>query len=185
MHNLRVSFIMSRVGKLPISIPGSVKFQVDGSDINLTGPKGSLSLQVRNIVVNMSGNQVTIMPSDESSVSRAMWGLFRSLLFNAVKGVSEGWTRRLEINGVGYRAAASEGFLVLSLGYSHEVIYAIPPSIEIKCEKPTLLLISGCDKQLVGQVAAEIRQLRKPEPYKGKGIKYDDEVIRRKEGKKK
>lgn len=177
---------MSRIGKLPVAIPSGVKVDIAGQQIQVTGKLGVLSTSFeKEVTVTVDEAKVSVKPANDSTRARAMWGLVRSLVNNMVKGVSEGFTVRLEINGVGYRSAVDGKILTLFLGYSHEIKYAIPEGVDIKCEKPTLLVIFGADKQKVGQVAAEIRVLRPPEPYKGKGIKYEGEKIRRKQGKKK
>jgi len=177
---------MSRIGKHPVAIPAGVQAALAGQMLNISGGKGKLSLEIStDVTATVADGHITIAPKDESKRSRAMWGTTRALVNNMVHGVSTGFTRQLEINGVGYRAAVQGRNLQLQLGYSHDIIYPIPENIQIACERPTLIAISGVDKQRVGQVAAEIRAYRGPEPYKGKGIKYSDEVIRRKEGKKK
>ena len=177
---------MSRIGKLPIAIPSGVNVAVSGNEITAKGSKGELKTTVVNeISVSINDGKVWVKPANDSRRARSMWGMSRTVINNLVKGVSEGFTERLEINGVGFRAAADNQFLTLFLGFSHEIKYAIPAGIEIKCEKPTSIAVSGTDKRLVGQVAAEIRSLRKPEPYKGKGVRYENEYVRRKEGKKK
>ena len=177
---------MSRIGKNPVAIPAGVQAALAGQVLNVTGGKGKLSLAISaDVTATIADGHITIAPKDESKQARAMWGTTRALVNNMVTGVSAGFTRTLEINGVGYRAAVQGRVLNLQLGYSHDIAYPIPENIQIACERPTLIAISGADKQRVGQVAAEIRAYRPPEPYKGKGIKYVDEVIRRKEGKKK
>lgn len=177
---------MSRIGKLPVSLPSGVKVNIAGQEIEVTGALGKLVASFeKEVSIVLDGAAVVVRPVNDTTRARAMWGLARSIINNMVKGVSEGFVVRLEINGVGYRSSVDGGILTLFLGYSHEIKYAIPAGVEIKCEKPTLLVISGADKQKVGQVAAEIRALRPPEPYKGKGIKYEQEKIRRKQGKKK
>jgi large subunit ribosomal protein L6 len=177
---------MSRIGKHPVAIPAGVQAALAGQMLNISGGKGKLSLEIStDVTATVADGHITITPKDESARARAMWGTTRALVNNMVTGVSTGFTRQLEINGVGYRAAVQGRNLQLQLGYSHDIIYPIPENIQIACERPTLIAISGADKQRVGQVAAEIRAYRGPEPYKGKGIKYSDEVIRRKEGKKK
>jgi large subunit ribosomal protein L6 len=177
---------MSRIGKHPVAIPAGVQAALAGQVLNISGGKGKLSLAISSdVTATVADGHITIAPKDESKQARAMWGTTRALVNNMVTGVSAGFTRQLEINGVGYRAAVQGRNLQLQLGYSHDIIYPIPENFQIACERPTLIAISGVDKQRVGQVAAEIRAYRGPEPYKGKGIKYSDEVIRRKEGKKK
>ena len=177
---------MSRIGKKAVPLPQGVTATVKDGEVKVKGPKGELSLRVVDgIDVSVDKGGVTLTPKEMTDDLRAKWGLQRTLVNNLVEGVSKGFAQQLEIAGVGFRAAVQGKNLQLQLGYSHDVVYPIPPGIDIKCEKPTLILVSGSDKQKVGQVAAEIRAFRKPEPYKGKGIKYAEEKIRRKEGKKK
>lgn len=178
---------MSRVGKLPIEIPSGVTVDIRDMVVTVKGSKGELKQAYNSeVTVEAKDGTIVVNPRDKAdNRSRAMWGLYRALIANLVKGVSEGFTKNLEIQGVGFKAAADNQFLNLSLGYSHEIKYAIPEGIQVKCEKPTLVSISGINKELVGQVAAEIRALRKPEPYKGKGVRYEGEFVRHKEGKKK
>ena len=177
---------MSRIGKKPVPLPKGVSATVEGQAVRVKGPKGELSVQLANEVEASVGEHgVTIAPREGAERGRQMWGLSRTLVNNLVTGVTQGFTQKLEISGVGYRAAVQGKMLNLQLGYSHDVQFPIPDDVKIVCEKPTAISISGADRQRVGQVAAVIRSYRKPEPYKGKGIKYSDEVIRRKEGKKK
>ncbi len=177
---------MSRVGKHPVEIPAGVEVALAGQAITVKGKRGELSASLPpEVDVSVEDRNIWVRPRDDSKRARAMWGTSRSIVNNMVVGVSEGFAIDLEINGVGYRAASDGKTLTLQLGYSHDVVYPIPEGIEIKCERPTLIRVSGADRQRVGQVAAEIRAYRKPEPYKGKGIKYANEWIRRKEGKKK
>jgi large subunit ribosomal protein L6 len=177
---------MSRIGKHPVEIPKGVTVALAGRTITAKGKLGELKLDLTDEVdATVVDGHVTVVPRSETKQSRTMWGTTRALLNNMVHGVSAGFTRRLEINGVGYRAAVQGSDLTLQLGYSHEIKYKIPKGITIVAEKPTTLVVSGADRQRVGQVAAEIRGYRGPEPYKGKGIKYEDETIVRKEGKKK
>lgn len=177
---------MSRVGKRPVPLPKGVSANIDGQAVAVKGPKGELSFTVPEIVkVEEQDGSIVVTPRDDSPKGAAMWGLSRAMLANLVKGVSDGFERKLEINGVGYRAAVQGKDLNLALGFSHEVKYPIPEGIDIKCPKPTEIVVAGIDKQRVGQVAAEIREFRPPEPYKGKGVKYAEETIVRKEGKKK
>lgn len=177
---------MSRIGKMPIAIASGVTVTVDGQTVKAKGSKGELELTlVPEVTISEGEDGLTVAPVDESQRARAMWGLSRSLVANMVQGVSEGFSKELEINGVGYRAEMQGKSLKLALGFSHDVIYDVPEGIEIKTPKPTEVVVSGIDKQKVGQVAAEIRSYRPPEPYKGKGVKYADEYIFRKEGKKK
>lgn len=177
---------MSRIGKHPVPIPSGVQVNVDGQTVTAKGKLGQLSVKlIDEIKVSMEDGKVTVLPKSESRFARNMWATSRSLVNNIVKGVNEGFTTNLEINGVGYRAAVQGKELVLQLGYSHEIRYPIPEGIQMKTERPTAISITGYDKQRVGQVAAEIRSMRPPEPFKGKGIKYETETILRKEGKKK
>lgn len=177
---------MSRVGKHPVALPQGVTAEVKEGSVTVKGKLGSLSLALTSEVdVKLEDGKVAIAPRHETQRSRMMWGTTRNNVANMVKGVSEGFKQVLEIEGVGFRAAVQGKELILQLGFSHEIKYPIPQGIEIKAEKPTLVSITGFDKQKVGQVAAEIRGMKKPEPYKGKGIKYAGEKIRRKEGKKK
>ena len=177
---------MSRIGKNPVAIPAGVTVELAGQMLTAKGSLGTLSLLVSSEVsAKIANGTVTIAPGSESKRARAMWGTTRALVNNMVNGVATGFTRNLEINGVGYRAAVQGDTLTLQLGYSHEVPYPIPKDVRIACERPTLITISGADRQRVGQVAAEIRSFRPPEPYKGKGVKYSHETVRRKEGKKK
>ena len=177
---------MSRVGKNPVAIPAGVNVEVAGGKMSAKGKLGVLSMGLsREVEVKVENGQVLVKPVGSSKRARTMWGTTRNLVRNMVNGVATGFSKNLEINGVGFRAAVQGKELVLQLGYSHEIKYAIPEGITIKAEKPTALTISGADRQKVGQVAAEIRSFRGPEPYKGKGIKYETETILRKEGKKK
>src|SRR6267378_1842058 len=177
---------MSRIGKHPVAIPDGVEVQLSGRTLSAKGSLGTLHLMVSNEVdAAIADGAVTIAPKNETKQSRAMWGTTRALVNNMVNGVSKGFSVTLEINGVGYRAAVQGNTLNLQLGYSHEIAYPIPSDVNIVCERPTLIRVSGADRQRVGQIAAEIRAYRPPEPYKGKGIKYSTETVRRKEGKKK
>lgn len=177
---------MSRIGKHPVLVPQGVTCQLSGHDIMVKGKNGELSATLsKEVVVTFENNEVLVRPMDESKQARMLWGTWKNRIRNMVQGVNEGFSIRLEINGVGYRAALEGNNLKLQLGYSHDVLYPIPQGITIVCEKPTAIVVSGADRQRVGQVAAEIRAYRKPEPYKGKGIKYENEHIVRKEGKKK
>ena len=177
---------MSRIGKNPVQIPQGVEVQLSGQTLTAKGRLGALSLAVApEVTAKIADGAVTITPNDESKRARALWGTTRALVNNMVTGVGTGFTRNLEINGVGYRAAVQGNTLNLQLGYSHDIPYPIPSDVKIACERPTAIAITGADKQRVGQVAAEIRAFRPPEPYKGKGVKYAEETIRRKEGKKK
>ena len=177
---------MSRIGKKPIVVPSGVDVKLDGQNVTVKGPKGLLELTLLDdVTISQADEGLVVAPVGDSQQARAMWGMQRTLVDNMVTGVSEGFTRNLEINGVGYRAAVQGKNLQLSLGFSHDVQFPIPEGIEIKCPKPTEVAVSGIDKQRVGQVAANIRQYRPPEPYKGKGVRYSDEYVFRKEGKKK
>ena len=177
---------MSRVGKHPVVIPSGVTVDLKGQHLKAKGKRGELELTVHDDVsVEREGNNLVFKPRTESRRARMQWGTARNLASNVVKGVSDGFSINLEINGVGYRAQADAKNLKLQLGFSHDVELPIPAGIQIKALKPTEIEISGADRQKVGQIAAEIRSLRPPEPYKGKGIKYASEHIRRKEGKKK
>jgi large subunit ribosomal protein L6 len=177
---------MSRLGKLPVAFPSSVTVTLTESNVIVKGAKGELSTLITGDVdVTVDNGQIWVKPANDSKRSRAMWGTVRSNVKNLVQGVTEGFVKRLEINGVGYRAAVQGNVLTLLLGFSHEIKYIVPTGITVVCEKPTLIVISGADKQKVGQVSAEIRSLRKPEPYKGKGVRYEGEFVPMKEGKKK
>lgn len=177
---------MSRIGSNPVAVPDGVTVQIAGQAFSAKGKLGELGFRLDDDVeAKLEDNQVVVHPRSQSKRARAMWGTSRSLVQNAVTGVSEGFSVNLEINGVGYRAAVQGKTLNLQLGFSHEVAFPIPEGITIKAERPTFITISGADKRVVGQVAAEIRAYRPPEPYKGKGVKYENEYILRKEGKKK
>jgi large subunit ribosomal protein L6 len=177
---------MSRVGKHPVEIPSGVEVQMSGQTLSAKGGLGTLRLVVSNeVTAAVADGAVTIAPKNDTKHARAMWGTTRALVNNMVTGVAKGFSVTLEINGVGYRAAVQGNTLNLQLGYSHEIAYPIPNDVKIVCERPTLINITGADRQRVGQIAAEIRAYRPPEPYKGKGIKYSTETVRRKEGKKK
>jgi large subunit ribosomal protein L6 len=177
---------MSRIGKKSVSVPAGVTVNLVGDNLSVKGPKGELRLVlVEHVQAKVEGNGVKVDPRDQSKMARSCWGMSRTLVANMMKGVTQGYSKTLEINGVGYRGAVQGKVLQLNLGYSHDVNYPIPDGIEIKTPKPTEIVISGIDKQRVGQVAAEIREFRGPEPYKGKGVKYAGEYIFRKEGKKK
>lgn len=177
---------MSRIGKKPVSVPSGVTATVEGQKVTAKGPKGELSYVVNDeVLVKMQENELVISPGNQSKDARSKWGMTRTMLENIVTGVTDGFERKLEINGVGYRAAMQGKNLQLALGFSHDVVFEAPEGITLACPKPTEIVVSGIDKQQVGQVAAEIRKFRKPEPYKGKGVKYAEERIVRKEGKKK
>ena len=175
---------MSRIGVLPIPLPEGVTVDVRPEDVAVKGPRGELSQKYsRDVSVEVNDNLVVVRRKDETKVSKSMHGLYRNLIRNMVTGVSEGFTKTLVINGVGYRAEVQGNVLVLNLGYSNPVEYPIPEALSITCDGPTKIIVSGNDKQQVGQVAAEIRSVRPPEPYKGKGVRYEDEYVRRKVGK--
>jgi large subunit ribosomal protein L6 len=175
---------VSRVGKKPISIPSGVQVGVDGSRIKVKGPKGELQREIDSrMSVAVADGTLVVNRSSDSKFYKAMHGLYRSLINNMVVGVTRGFEKKLEIVGVGFKAEMKNKRLTLQIGYSHPIIFVPPPDINIVCESPTMIAVSGVDKELVGQIAAKIRSFRPPEPYKGKGIKYIDEVIRRKAGK--
>lgn len=175
---------MSRVGKLPVPIPQGVTVTVDNSVVLVKGPKGSLSQGYKpEVSINVEENAVLVTRNSESKRARSMHGLYRNLVNNMVTGVSSGFSKVLLINGVGYRAEVQGKILVLNLGYSNPVEYPVPDDLSIECEGPTKITVSGIDKQRVGQASAEIRSIRPPEPYKGKGVRYEDEYVRRKVGK--
>jgi large subunit ribosomal protein L6 len=177
---------MSRIGKKPVPVPSGVTTIVEGQTVKVKGPKGALQVVLHDdIEVVLDKGTVTVKPRGVTQRARAMWGLSRTQVANLVTGVTAGFERKLEITGVGYRAAVQGKNLQLALGYSHDVVYPIPEGIAIATPRPTEVIISGMDRQKVGQVAAEIRDFRPPEPYKGKGVKYAGEFIFRKEGKKK
>ncbi len=177
---------MSRIGKRPVAIPSGVTAEIGEGTLSVKGPKGTLTLGLRDeISYAVDGEAIVVKPANDTKAARAFWGMQRTLVSNLVQGVTEGFTKVLEITGVGYRAQAQGRKLKLQLGYSHDVEIDVPEGLEVKTPDQTTIEISGIDKQAVGQLAAEIRQWRKPEPYKGKGIKYRGEYIFRKEGKKK
>ncbi|KQQ89813.1 50S ribosomal protein L6 [Aureimonas sp. Leaf324] len=177
---------MSRIGKKPVAVPGGVTASVDGQTVRAKGPKGELSFVVNDeVLVKMEDGSIKVDPRDDSKDARSKWGMSRTMIVNILSGVKDGFEKRLEISGVGYRASMQGKNLQLALGFSHDVLYPVPEGISIVVPKPTEIVITGIDKQQVGQVAAEIRDYRGPEPYKGKGVKYAGEKIVRKEGKKK
>ena len=178
---------MSRIGKKPVPIPSGVEVKLDGDTVAVKGPKGQLETAILGDLVEVSveDNEVKVTPRNQTKQARSAWGLTRSLINNMVIGVTEGFQKKLEIVGVGYRAQLQGRNLKLNLGFSHDVIYEVPEGIEVQVPQPTEIIVSGIDKQKVGQVAAEIRAWRPPEPYKGKGVRYAGEYIFRKEGKKK
>ncbi|GAA3758952.1 large subunit ribosomal protein L6 [Spinactinospora alkalitolerans] len=175
---------MSRIGRLPISVPKGVEVSIDGQDVKVTGPKGELSHTVAEpITIAQEDGQIKVARPDDKPENRSLHGLTRALIANLIEGVSNGYSKTLEIHGVGYRVQARGSNLEFSLGYSHPVVVEPPEGISFRVEKPTQLVVEGIDKQLVGQVAANIRGLRKPDPYKAKGVRYQGEYIRRKAGK--
>ncbi|MDE2283099.1 MAG: 50S ribosomal protein L6 [Hyphomicrobiales bacterium] len=177
---------MSRIGKKAVAVPSGITANVEGQTVKVKGPKGLLSIVLPDeVAVKLDGGQIKVDPRTQSKRARAQWGTSRTLVANLITGVTKGFEQRLEINGVGYRAAVQGKNLQLALGYSHEINYPIPEGITIATPRPVEIVITGMDRQKVGQVAAEIREYRPPEPYKGKGIKYSTERVFRKEGKKK
>ena len=177
---------MSRIGKKPVSLPQGVTATVNGQTVTAKGPKGELKFMVNDeVLVKLDKGEIAVEPRDETKTARAKWGMSRTQIVNILQGVKDGFERRLEITGVGYRAAMQGKNLQLALGFSHDVVYETPAGITIAVPKPTEITVTGIDKQQVGQVAAEIREYRGPEPYKGKGVRYAGEKIVRKEGKKK
>jgi large subunit ribosomal protein L6 len=177
---------MSRIGKRAVAVPSGITANVEGQTVKVKGPKGALSVVLPDdVAVKLDGGQIKVDPRSETKRARSQWGTSRTLVANLITGVTKGFEQRLEINGVGYRAAVQGKNLQLALGYSHDVIYPIPEGITIATPRPVEIVITGIDRQKVGQVAAEIRDFRPPEPYKGKGVKYATERIFRKEGKKK
>jgi large subunit ribosomal protein L6 len=175
---------VSRIGKLPITVPGGVKISQDNGLVQVEGPKGRLSSRVpEKIGVKIEGGQIKVEREGDDRRAKALHGLTRKLIANMVTGVSQGFTRVLEINGVGYRAEAKESVLNLTLGYSHPIAFPLPPGVSATVERQTVITLRGADKQVLGEAASRIRALRPPEPYKGKGIKYQEEVIQRKAGK--
>lgn len=177
---------MSRIGKKPVTIPNGVEVNLDGQAVSVRGPKGEMNAVLSDLVtISQVEEGVSVMPINKSQTARSFWGLSRSIVQNLVEGVSTGFSKKLTLNGVGYRAQMQGTSLKLSLGFSHDVDFKIPEGISVECPSQTEITISGIDKQRVGQVAAEIRSLRPPEPYKGKGVHYAGEYVFRKEGKKK
>ncbi len=177
---------MSRVGKYPVPVPQGVTVNIESNKITVKGNKGELSSQLLgNVKVTMQDNQISVQPIDETKFARAMWGTTRANIRNLIVGVTDGFTKDLELQGVGYKVVQKGQVLVLFLGFSHEIYYVVPEGVTATVEKPTSIKLHGANKQQVGQVAAEIRSLRKPEPYKGKGVRHVGEFVRMKEGKKK
>jgi large subunit ribosomal protein L6 len=177
---------MSRVGKKPVAVPSGVTANIEGQTVKVKGPKGALQVVLHgDVSAKLEGGSVRVDPRNDTQQARAMWGTYRALVAKLIEGVTKGYERKLEINGVGYRASLQGKNLQLQLGYAHDIVYPIPEGVTIVVPKPTEIVITGIDAQKVGQAAAEIRAFRKPEPYKGKGVKYSGEFIFRKEGKKK
>ena len=177
---------MSRIGKQTVQIPAGVEANLNDRVLSIKGPKGSLDMSfVNEVDVKLENGEIIVSPRGDSKRARSMWGMQRTLASNLVVGVTEGFTKTLELNGVGYRAQMHGKNVNLQLGFSHDILYEVAAGVEVKCPNQTTIIISGIDKQKVGQVAAEIRSYRKPEPYKGKGVKYEGEYVFRKEGKKK
>jgi large subunit ribosomal protein L6 len=174
---------MSRIGKVPVDLPAKVKVSINGPTVKVEGPLGTLERTFRGVKFEQAGAQINVAPVDLSRASRALWGLSRTLLSNMVTGVSKGFQRVLEITGVGYRAEVAGTTLTLALGKSHPVVFPLPTGIKAEVDKQTTLKLIGIDKELLGQTAAKVRSFRPPEPYKGKGVKYQEETIRRKAGK--
>ena len=175
---------MSRIGRAPITIPAGVEVVVDGSTVTAKGPKGTLTKTMHsNIAIDMEGNVITVTRPNDAKENRALHGLTRTLIANMVEGVANGYKKELEINGIGYRAELRGKDLFLKIGYSHDILMTPPEGVTVECPSANKVIVSGAYKQVVGQFAAEVREKRPPEPYKGKGIKYVDEYIRRKEGK--
>ena len=177
---------MSRIGKYPVEIPAGVQVAISGRTLTAKGKLGELTLKLsESIEATVEDGKFSVAPRTKERTARMMWGTTRALVANMVKGVSTGYTRTMEIQGTGFRAAVNGPNLVINLGFSHDVVYPVPPGIKITTPRPTAITVEGVDKRQVGQVASEIRAYRPPEPYKGKGVRYDTETIRRKEGKKK
>jgi large subunit ribosomal protein L6 len=177
---------MSRVGKKPVALPSGVTANIEGQTVKVKGPKGALQVVLHgDVSAKLEDGSVHVDPRNDTQQARAMWGTYRALVAKVIEGVTKGYERKLEINGVGYRAALQGKNLQLQLGYAHDIVYPIPEGVTIAVPKPTEIVITGVDAQKVGQAAAEIRAFRKPEPYKGKGVRYSGEFIFRKEGKKK
>ena len=175
---------MSRIGRAPITIPAGVEVKVDGSTVSVKGPKGTLTKTMHsNMTIAMEGNVITVTRPNDLKENRSLHGLTRTLIANMIEGVANGYKKELEINGIGYRAEKKGKDLVMKIGYSHDVVMPQPEGITVEVPAPNKIIVSGADKEKVGQFAAEVREKRLPEPYKGKGIKYVDEYIRRKEGK--
>lgn len=177
---------MSRIGKRAVALPDGVTATLEGNIVKAKGPKGELEFVANDeVIIEVKDKEISVQPRDDSKVARSKWGMSRTMIQNIVNGVKNGFERKLEINGVGYRASMQGKNIQLAVGYSHDVVYQVPEGVSAATPKPTEIVLTGIDKQQLGQVAAEIRKFRSPEPYKGKGIKYAEETIIRKEGKKK
>ena len=177
---------MSRIGKKPIEVPSGVTLTQTGQHIAVKGPKGQLEFTLPDAVSGkLDGNEFTITPGKEDKAGKSMWGMSRTMIANLIEGVTNGYKKNLELHGVGYRAQAQGSKLTMQLGFSHDIVFEAPEGISVSAPKPTEIVVEGIDKQAVGQAAAKIREYRKPEPYKGKGVRYQGEYVRRKEGKKK
>lgn len=174
---------MSRIGKLPVPVPAKVALDIDGRDVKVKGPLGELKRTFRGVTFKHDGAVVNVVPDSQSRTDRALWGLGRTLLNNMIVGVEQGFSKALQIQGIGYRAEAQGDAVIFSLGFSHPINFKLPAGISVDIKNQTLVTISGVDKEMVGQTAAKIRALRPPEPYKGKGVRYADEYIQRKAGK--
>ncbi|MDD5363051.1 MAG: 50S ribosomal protein L6 [Ignavibacteria bacterium] len=175
---------MSRIGKKPIEIPNGVKLNVNNNELSVTGPKGTLAMSLTgDIKISVNGNEVVFSRDNDLKKNKALHGLYRALLMNMIIGVTDGYSKKLELVGIGYKAELRGDILIIQLGYSHPIIFKAPAEVKLEVPVPTNIVISGIDKQLVGLIAAKIRSFRQPEPYKGKGIKYDNEKVRRKAGK--
>jgi large subunit ribosomal protein L6 len=175
---------MSRIGKKPIEIPNGVKLNVNNNELSVTGPKGTLTMSLTgDIKISVNGNEVVFSRDNDLKKNKALHGLYRALLMNMIIGVTDGYSKKLELVGIGYKAELRGDLLIIQLGYSHPIIFKAPAEVKLEVPVPTNIVISGIDKQLVGLIAAKIRSFRQPEPYKGKGIKYDNEKVRRKAGK--
>jgi len=177
---------MSRIGKKSVAVPSGVTVSLEGIDLSVKGPKGELAMSfVPEVEVTFENNEISVNPVDQTKRARSMWGMQRTLVANMIEGVTNGFSKKLELNGVGYRAQMKGAALNLQLGFSHDINFPVPEGVKIETPDQTTIIVSGTDKQLVGETAAQIREYRKPEPYKGKGVKYEGEYIFRKEGKKK
>ena len=177
---------MSRIGKKPVEVPAGVTLTQNGQHITVKGPKGQLEFTLPDAVTGkLDGTEFTVTPLKEDKAGKSMWGMSRTMIANLIEGVTNGYKKNLELHGVGYRAQASGNTLTMQLGFSHDIVFQVPEGLTVTAPKPTEVVVEGIDKQAVGQAAAKIREYRKPEPYKGKGVRYEGEYVRRKEGKKK